>query len=327
MLATLNAKGAAQMNRAHIRQNRETACIPRWSALAALAAVLALAPLASAFAQRVIVAPSYSSSSHGWTYSSSSSAYSSYYNSERYNSNNSCAYYGSHGYHRSDCGCGNSYYNGRYGRYYSGQRDWADSYYQRRRQEDLERRVKELKREEDQAREREARNARLEMERRERLDRIATLRADPEASRPKVYGFENPSIDEATTAYFLYHQRSESKTITRANPALAASRIGPAPAAGLTAVGVDDWTYYYKDGRFFTLEGETLTEVSAPIGALVFSLPRDRELAIAGEQPIYQCNGAYYQYTFVGNTPMYEVVEQPAPLASGAAPRDTVAMQ
>lgn len=308
------------MKRAEVGFNRRAASIRGLGTVACAAVVLGLAPLASVLAQRVIVAPSYTTN-HGWSYTSSSSAYSSYYDSTRQSPDNSCAYYGSHGYHKANCGCGydgglyGNYYGGNWGRYNTGRRDWADTYYQRRRLEEIERHAKKLKREDDRDREREERNARLEQERRERMDRIATLRADPEASRPQVYyAADNPSADEAVTAYFVYHQRKEAPAITRANSPDAAPRA-PAPAAGLTAIGVGEWTYYYKDGEFYTLEGETLSPITAPVGALVFSLPAERKAVAGGERPVYECRGAFYQYTFVGDRGMYEVVPPPSVMA------------
>lgn len=133
------------------------------------------------------------------------------------------------------------------------------------------------------------------------------LRAVPGSGTPMVFGYENATVDSLIDSHVYAREQAR-----RSAEAGAGLPPGAAPAAGLTAVGVGAQTYYYGDGQFYILEGETRKPVPAPVTAMVFSIPDDSQSKTVDGTTFYECNGAWYQRSMFAGRVMYEVVEKPA---------------
>lgn len=132
------------------------------------------------------------------------------------------------------------------------------------------------------------------------------LRAVPGSGSPMVFGYENPTVDQLIDS--RVYAREQARRAADAAPSLPK---GAAPAAGLTAVGVGNTTYYYGDGQFYLLEGETRKPVEAPVSAMVFSVPDDSKKVAVEGATLYEVKGAYYQRVMFAGRVMYEVVPKP----------------
>lgn len=165
------------------------------------------------------------------------------------------------------------------------------------------------------------RQERLRDEDRARQDRIVNqMLAERAEDRREARAYRPPPAEDYEIAIHGYGEQSfESvvdSTLARNQSEARSANFQPTPTPeavqGMTLIGVGDDQYYYVEGRFYVLDADdNVEEVEAPEGAMVFSLPKDRETLKAGGLTYYVYNDTYYTRLQVMGRLVYKVMPNP----------------
>ncbi len=162
---------------------------------------------------------------------------------------------------------------------------------------------------EDQKADRAARDAKLEQEAEERR---RNAYVPPPSENPGISISRAPGISSQDT----YDSRVDAEI--RRNQDAARERYSapqveaPRYVPGMTMIGVGDDYYYYKDGKFYTLnKNEKLVQILPPLGATVFDLPESTTQVTVDSTTYYSVGETFYARSLLMGQVVYEVVEDP----------------
>jgi hypothetical protein len=167
------------------------------------------------------------------------------------------------------------------------------------------------------------REVRVQQQKDDRAERDAKLEQEAEERRRNAYvppSSENPGVSisraPGISSQDTYDSRVDAE-IRRNQDAARARYSGPPVDApkhvpGMTMIGVGDDYYYYKDGKFYTLnKKDQLVQILPPLGAAVFDLPENATQITVDSTTYYAVGETFYSRSLLMGQVVYEVVKDP----------------